>query len=123
SRAKTLEAAEGLSQALGKSSTIAGKLTNPDVYKQMVKMAYYKIRESGYAFEKFVLEIQKAREAAKLGNLSAEELSKLKAAYDRGRSFASEEQLLKYMSQSEADFAKAADHMFGPGTIPKRAKG
>jgi hypothetical protein len=99
-RAKSAEAAKDLSKALGKVYGLPGPFTDPEVYKELVRLAFYKVREFGYAFEKFALEVQQARQAAKLGDLSTEELNKLKKAYDEGRSFASEGELLEYMKKT-----------------------
>jgi hypothetical protein len=46
-------------------------------------MTYYKIKEGGLAFQKLVLEIREARQAAKIAELSAEELNLLKRGYDQ----------------------------------------
>lgn len=74
-RAKSAEAAKDLSKALGKVYGLPGPFTDPEVYKELVRLAFYKVREFGYAFEKFALEVQQARQASKLGDLTAEELT------------------------------------------------
>jgi hypothetical protein len=97
-RVKSAEAATELKAVLSsRLYGLPGPFIDKDVYKQLVKLAYYKVREVGYAFETFVLEIMTARRAARLGELSSEELSALKRAYEEGSSFKSEEDLLKYL--------------------------
>jgi len=97
-RVKSAEAASELKSVLSsRAYAFPGPFVDPAVHKQLVKLAYYKVREAGYAFEKFALEIMAARRAAKLGELSTEELAALKRAYEEGSSFKSEEDLLKYL--------------------------
>jgi hypothetical protein len=99
-RAKSAEAAQSLGRTLqSRAYAFPGQLTNPDVYKDVVKLAYYKVKELGYDFLKFADEVRKARTTAKLGDLSSDELALLKKAYEEGKAFASEADLIKYMKR------------------------
>ena len=96
-RSKSGKAAENLSKVLrSRVYGFPGPFTDPDVYKELVRFAFYKTKELGYAFEQFVLEIRQARQVAKTADLTSEELLKLKNAYEQGKSIASEQELLKY---------------------------
>jgi hypothetical protein len=100
-RAKSAEAVQSLGRTLSsKAYSFPGPLTDPDVYKDVVKLAYYKLKEVGYDFLKFAEETRKARLANKLGDFSSEELTLLNKAYEEGKTFATEEDLLKYMKQT-----------------------
>jgi len=70
-----------LASALSKAYSFPGPLLDPDVYFALVKMAAAKLREGGASFVKWVAEIKQARAAAKLGELSPEELQKLHEAW------------------------------------------
>lgn len=97
-RAKSLEAVRGLGRTLkSKAYSFPGPIADPDVYRDVVKLAYYKFKEAGFNFIQFAEEIKQARAAAKLADLSSEELTLLKKAYDEGKAFATEADLLKYM--------------------------
>jgi hypothetical protein len=99
-RTKSAQAAEGLRRTLGsKAYSFPGPLADPDVYKDVVRLAYYKAKEVGYDFLKFVDEIKKARIEAKLGDLTADEEALLKKAYEEGKTFATEADLIKYMQR------------------------
>jgi hypothetical protein len=69
------------SAALGKAYSFPGPLTDPEVYRALVKMAIAKIKEGGHSLAGFIAEIKQARLAAKLGELSPEELVKAKEAW------------------------------------------
>jgi hypothetical protein len=77
------KAAKGeLGQALGKAYSLPGPLTDPEVYRSLVKMAIAKIRQGGHSLSVFVAELRQARIEAKLAaELSPEELSKVKQAW------------------------------------------
>jgi hypothetical protein len=75
-------AAKGeLSAALGKAYSLPGPFTDPDVYRALVKMAAAKIKEGSHSLAGFIAELRQARLAAKLGELSPEELAKAKEAW------------------------------------------
>lgn len=79
---KAYTAARGeLSSALGKAYSFPGPLTDPEVYKALVKMAVAKIREGSHSLASFIAELKQARLAAKLGELTPEELAKAKEAW------------------------------------------
>lgn len=81
---KAYGAAQGeLSAALGKAYSFPGPFTDPDVYKALVRMAVAKIREGSHSLAGFIAELKQARLAAKLGELSPEELAKAKEAWAR----------------------------------------
>ena len=79
---RSYAAARGeLSAALGKAYSLPGPLTDPEVYKALVKMAVAKIKEGSHSLSGFLAELKQARLAAKLGELSPEELAKVKQAW------------------------------------------
>ncbi len=79
---RSYQAAKGeLGEALGKVYSFPGPLVDPDVYRAVVKMATAKLREGGHSLSVFVADIRAARLAAKLGELTPEELAKVKQAW------------------------------------------
>ena len=79
---KAYAAARGeLSAALGKVYSFPGPFTDPEVYKALVKMAAAKIKQGSNSLAGFIAELKQARLAAKLGELSPEELAKVKEAW------------------------------------------
>ena len=76
-------AAKGeLKSALGsKLYSFPGPLLDPDVYKAVVKMAVAKIQQGSHSLGQFIDELRQARLAAKLGDLTPEELVKAKQAW------------------------------------------
>lgn len=68
----------------GRTYSFPGPFTDPDVYKQLVKMASSKFKEIGNNGLIWLEEIKKARVAAKLGEMSPEELAKAKQAWEDG---------------------------------------
>jgi hypothetical protein len=86
---KAYAAARGeLSTALGKAYSFPGPFTDPEVYKSLVKMAAAKIREGSHSLAGFIAELKQARLAAKLGELSPEELARAKQAFDEAEALA-----------------------------------
>ncbi|HEU4726548.1 MAG TPA: hypothetical protein VFT22_01610 [Kofleriaceae bacterium] len=80
---KAYSAARGeLSAALGKAYSFPGPFTDPEVYQALVRMAVAKIKEGSHSLAAFVAELRQARLAAKLGELSPEELAKAKQAWE-----------------------------------------
>jgi hypothetical protein len=80
---KSYAAAKGeLSTALGKAYSFPGSLTDPEVYRALVKMAAAKIKEGAHSLAGFINELKQARLAAKLGELSPEELARAKQAWE-----------------------------------------
>jgi Domain of unknown function (DUF4157) len=65
-----------------------GPFTDPDVYKALVKMAAAKFKEIGNNGLIFIEEIKKARALAKLGDMTPEELAKVKQAWAEGKALA-----------------------------------
>lgn len=81
---KTYAAAKGeLSATLGKAYSLPGPFTDPEVYRALVKMAAAKIKEGTHSLAGFLAEFKQARLAAKLGELSSEELAKAKQAFEQ----------------------------------------
>lgn len=79
------EASEGFLRTISsKAYSFPGPLTDPDVYKELVKMAYFKAKQGVRSFQQFFLEIQKMRKLANQGDMTAEELANLKKAYEEG---------------------------------------
>jgi hypothetical protein len=86
---KAYGAAKGeLSAALGKAYSLPGPFTDPEVYKALVKMAVAKIKEGSHSLAGFIAELKQARLAAKLGELSPEELAKAKQAWEEAEALA-----------------------------------
>jgi Domain of unknown function (DUF4157) len=86
---KAYAAARGeLSAALGKAYSFPGPFTDPEVYKALVRMAVAKIRGGSHSLAGFVAELKQARLAAKLGELSPEELAKAKQAWEEAEALA-----------------------------------
>jgi hypothetical protein len=80
---KSYAAAKGdLVEALGKAYSLPGPFTDPEVYRALVKMAAAKIKETGHSLAGFVAELKQARRAAKLSELTPEELAKVKQAWE-----------------------------------------
>ncbi|HEX8111169.1 MAG TPA: hypothetical protein VF516_25740, partial [Kofleriaceae bacterium] len=77
-----------LSAALGKAYSFPGPFTDPEVYRALVKMAAAKIKEGSHSLAGFIAELQQARLAAKLGELSPEDLAKAKQAFDQAEALA-----------------------------------
>lgn len=75
-------ATKGLFNALTSGKVSANPFLDPDIYRALVKMAYYKAKQFGYTFQKFLLEIQKTRKLAKLGDMTPEELAKVEEAWE-----------------------------------------
>jgi hypothetical protein len=86
---KSYAAAKGeLSAALGKAYSFPGPFTDPDIYRALVKMAVAKIKEGSHSLAGFIAELKQARLAAKLGELSPEELAKAKQAWEEAEALA-----------------------------------
>jgi hypothetical protein len=86
---KSYAAAKGeLSTALGKAYSFPGPLTDPEVYRALVKMAAAKIKEGAHSLAGFINELKQARLAARLGELSPEELAKVKEVWGLVEKFA-----------------------------------
>ncbi|HEY0480293.1 MAG TPA: hypothetical protein VGD37_22395 [Kofleriaceae bacterium] len=104
---KAYGAAKGeLTAALGKAYSFPGPLTDPEVYKALVKMAVAKIKEGSHSLAGFLAEIKQARLAAKLGELSPEELAKVKQAFAQAEALA---KLVSDAAQLEKLLSKIAD--------------
>jgi hypothetical protein len=79
------KASENLFSLLNRTYTFPGPFGDPDVYKALVKMAYYKAKEGIKEFSVFVDQIRLARTQAKLGEMTVDELNKLKQAFEEGQ--------------------------------------
>lgn len=87
---KAYSSAKGdFSLALGKAYALPGPFTDPDVYRALVKMAAAKLKEGVHSLTHFLDELKQARLAAKLGELSPEELMKVKQAWEQAERLAS----------------------------------
>jgi len=79
------EASGELTKILGsRAYSFPGPFTDPDVYKQLVRMASAKFKEIGNNGLIWLEELKRARVAAKLGEMSPEELAKAKQAWEDG---------------------------------------
>ena len=109
---KAYAAAKGeLSGALAKAYSFPGPFTDPDVYRALVKMAAAKIKEGSHSLAGFIAELKQARLAAKLGELSPEELGKAKQAFEQAEVLArrvSDPALLEKLLATFEDGAKLA---------------
>lgn len=86
---RSYAAAKGeLAMALGKAYSFPGPFTDPAVYRALVKMAAAKLKEGAHSLSSFIAELKQARLAAKLGELSPEELAKAKQAWAQAESLA-----------------------------------
>jgi hypothetical protein len=101
-RAGFEKTAQAFAKKLGsKVYSFPGPLTDPDIYADLVKLAYYKVKEGVTSFRIFYLEIKKARTLARLGEMNPQELGKLKEAWEEGLSgagkgvFSSEDLLIR----------------------------
>jgi hypothetical protein len=84
-RAGFEKTAQAFAKKLGsKVYSFPGPLTDPDIYADLVKLAYYKVKEGVASFQTFYLEIKKARTLARLGEMNPQELGKLKEAWEEG---------------------------------------
>lgn len=101
----------------GKAYGGLGPLADNDVYRALVKMAAAKFKEIGNNGLIFIEEIKKARALAKLGEMTPEELAKVKQAWEEGKALAAAEnvryeKLLKQIPDAtklDALIAKAGD--------------
>jgi hypothetical protein len=84
-RKSLAESTKELGKALGKAYSLPGPFTDPDVYKALVKMARDAIKTKVYDAAKFLEEIRLARVNAKLGELTPEELAKVKQAWEEAK--------------------------------------
>jgi hypothetical protein len=80
-------ASDNLTQILTNSKGLKNFL-DPQVYIELVKMAKFKAQQGVTNFNHYLLEIRKMRKAAKIGDLSGEELLKVKQAWAEGRALA-----------------------------------
>jgi hypothetical protein len=77
-----------LTSALGKAYSFPGPFTDPAVYRSLVKMAVAKLKEGAHSLSAFLDELKQSRLAAKLGDLTPEELLKAKEAWSRAQTLA-----------------------------------
>lgn len=119
-RAGFQEASRGLTRKLlSKVYSFPGPLADPDVYAELVKMASLKIKEGVNSFQVFYLEIKKARTLAKLGEMTPQELAKLKAAWEEGMIAANQG---KYTTIIKWGIHEIDARPFGKGYLVKRIK-
>ena len=115
---KSYAAAKGeLSAALSKVYSLPGPLLDPDVYRALVKMAAAKIKQGAYSLTAFIDEVRQARIAAKLGEMTPEELLKAKAAYAEGLEAS---KVGTYDTQIKWGIQTVEARRFGPGFWGKR---
>lgn len=83
------EASSNLFKVLSsKAYGFPGPFTDPDVYRELVRMAAAKIKQGAATFEQFLQELRQARKLAKLGDMEAEELAKAKEAWEQAQKIA-----------------------------------
>jgi hypothetical protein len=98
----SLEASEALIKAFTENG--AGALLKADTYGQLVKYAYYSFRNGVNSFEQYYLNILKLRSEAKItAEVTSEELTKLKRAFEEGKNLEKDADLLKYMEVSSSN--------------------
>jgi hypothetical protein len=116
-RKSLAESTKELGKALGKAYGFPGPLTDPEVYKAVLKMARDAIKSKVYDAAKFIEEIKLAKVNAKLGELTPEELAKVKRAWEEAKALEAlekvrYEKLLKQIPDAatlDALIAKAGD--------------
>lgn len=102
------DASKDLGKALGKLYSFPGPLFDPEVWKALVKMARNAIKAGLADFEKFLAEIKRLRLAQKLGDLTPEELAKVKQAWEEAKVLeAAEKASLENVKKIIPDVAKA----------------
>ncbi len=102
------EASTELGKILGsRAYGFPGPFTDPDVYKQLVKMAAAKFKEIGNNGLIFIEEIKKARALAKLADMTPEELAKVKQAWEEGKALADTAKELAPSAEKIAELKKA----------------
>ena len=102
-RAAFKEATAELTKALtSRVYSFPGPFTDPDVYKALVRMAKAKIQEGASSITEWYNHVKQARAAAKLGELTPEELNKLKEAWGEAQ---------KLIKDEAASVAKYGDSM------------
>lgn len=94
------ESSAELSKALGKVYAFPGPFTDPDVYKALVKMARAAIKTKVYDAAEFLTKLKLARVNAKLGDLTAEELAKVKQAWEEAKALEAGEAAIEAAEQS-----------------------
>jgi hypothetical protein len=105
---KSYQAAKGeLGTALGKVYSLPGPLADPEVYRAVVKMAAAKIREGGHSLSAFIADIRAARISAKLGELTPEELAKVKQAWADAETIAKSGANLSFRQRLEQEVIDA----------------
>jgi hypothetical protein len=83
-----------------------GPFTDPDVYRQLVKMAAAKSKEVGNNSLIFIAELKKARTLAKLGEMTPEELAKVKQAWEEAKALSATQQELALGAKEIAEIRK-----------------
>jgi hypothetical protein len=119
-RAGFEKTAQAFAKKLGsKVYSFPGPLTDPDIYADLVKLAYYKAKEGVASFRIFYLEIKKVRTLARLGELNPQELGKLKEAWEKGLLAAKEGH---YTTKIKWGVLDIEARPFGKGYWGKRVK-
>lgn len=109
---KYTAATEELTKALlGKLHSFPGPLVDPDVYRAVVKMAYYKAVQGVESFRQFLLELNRLRASAKLGELQGEELALAKKAFAEGTEAAKGGKLRVNLLTGERLVPGTSEHM------------
>jgi hypothetical protein len=83
--ASSVKATDELTRTLAaKAYASPGPFVDPGVHPSLVKMASAKLKE-GHSVEMFLDELKRARELAKLGDLTPEELARVKEAWEEAK--------------------------------------
>ncbi len=82
---KSLASKKAFRQAADEFAQAVATKNFEELFPQLVNMAKAKLAEGITSFEQFVLEVQKARNAAKLAELTPEELVKVKEAWEQAK--------------------------------------
>lgn len=96
---KSVEAAKGLRGSL-MSRAYSFPAIDAEAYRDLVKLAFYKIKETGFDFLKFANEVRLTRATAAFGDLGAEEMTVMKRAYERAQALKSEEKMLEFVDET-----------------------
>lgn len=109
----------------GKLYSFPGPLTDPDVYRALVKMAHAKLKEGFHSAQAFIEEVKQARLAANLGKMAPEELTKVKEAWSEALTLekvAIEDasKVGTYDTRIKWGIAEVEARPFGPGYWGKR---
>lgn len=99
SRQASSAAFDALRRALmSKAYSLPGPLFEPGIWKQLVSLAYHRMRAGIYELEAFIAEVRAAKVGAQLAaTLSPEEVARLERALEQGAKFADDAELERYL--------------------------